>query len=56
MSLYDQIIAVYPELTNDDFDPFTGVISLRNDSDGNGDYVAKWDYTKPLPDGLKLGK
>ena len=56
MSLYDQIIDVYPELTNDDFDPFFGSISLRDDSDGAGDYIAKWDYSKPIPDGLKLGK
>ena len=56
MSLYDQIIAVYPELTNDDFDPTIGLISLRNDSDGAGDYIAKWDYPHPIPAGLKLGK
>jgi hypothetical protein len=56
MSLYDQIIAVYPELTNDDFDPFTGSILLRNDSDGAGDYIARWDYSQPIPAGLKLGK
>jgi hypothetical protein len=56
MSLYDKIMQAYPELTNDDFDPFTGVISLRNDSDGNGDYIYKWEYSKPIPEGLKLGK
>jgi hypothetical protein len=56
MSLYDQIIDAYPELTNDDFDPSFGSIYLRNDSDGEGDYIAKWDYSKPIPAGLKLGK
>jgi hypothetical protein len=55
MTLYDKIIAAYPELTDHDFSPF-GVISLRNDSDGSGDYIAKWEYSKPIPDGLKLGK
>jgi hypothetical protein len=56
MSLFDNIIAVYPELTNDDFDSFTGSILLRNDSDGEGDYIAKWEYSKPLPNGMKVGK
>lgn len=56
MSLYDKIIEVYPELTNKDFDPDTGMISLHNDSDGLGDYIAKWEYNKPIPNGLKLGK
>ena len=56
MSLYDKIMAVYPELTNDDFEPIIGSISLRNDSDGAGDYIAKWEYSKPIPDGLKIGK
>jgi hypothetical protein len=56
MSLYDQIIAVYPELTKDDFDSITGAIFLFDDSDGQGAYIAKWDYSKPIPEGLKLGK
>ena len=55
MNLYNQIIEVYPELTDRDFSP-NGVITLRNDSDGVGDYIAKWDYSKPIPDGLTLGK
>lgn len=56
MALYDQIVAIYPELTSVDFHPFDGTISLRNDSDGLGDYIAKWDYSKPIPEGMKLGK
>jgi len=55
MSLWEKIIAVYPELTDDDFG-FQGRIQLKNDSDGAGDYIAKWDYSKPIPEGLKLGK
>ena len=54
MKLYEQIMAVYPELTNKEFD--RGVILLRNDSDGLGDYIEKWDYEQPIPDGLQLGK
>jgi hypothetical protein len=47
MTLYEKIIAIYPELTNMDF---MTVITLQNDSDGNGDYIAKWDHpTLPRP-------
>lgn len=56
MTLYEQIIAVYPELTDADFFPQSGVIALRNDSDGLGDYIEEWNYSKPIPDGLKIGK
>ena len=56
MTLYEQIIAAYPELTDADFFPSFGVITLRNDSDGLGDYIEKWEYSKAIPDGLKLGK
>ena len=55
MTLYDKIIAAYPDLTDADFSD-TGIIELRNDADGAGDYIAKWEYPKPIPDGLKLGK
>ena len=56
MSLYEEIIAIYPELTDSDFNPPSGSIILQNDSDGEGDYIAKWEFSKPIPDGLKLGK
>jgi hypothetical protein len=56
MSLWNQIVEVYPELKDEHFHPATGCITLRNDSDGFGDYIAKWEYSKPIPDGLKLGK
>lgn len=47
MTLYDKIIALYPELTDKDF---LTVIRLQNDSDGKGDYIAKWDHpTLPRP-------
>jgi hypothetical protein len=54
MSLFDDIIAIYPELTVEDFYPRSGSIRLQND--GNGDYIAKWEYNKPIPEGLTLGK
>ena len=56
MNLYDKIIEAYPELTSKDFLPIDGVISLQNDSDNLGDYITKWDYSEPIPKGLKLGK
>jgi hypothetical protein len=55
MALWERIIEVYPELTSDDFD-FNGKIKLRNDGDGIGDYIEKWDYDQPIPEGLTLGK
>jgi hypothetical protein len=56
MALYDDIIAVYPELTLSDFDLSEGnKIILADDGDGIV-YIAKWEYSKPIPDGLKLGK
>jgi hypothetical protein len=54
MTLFEQIIAIYPELSNGDF--ANGVIRLQDDSDGQGAYIAKWDYSKPIPEGLSLGK
>jgi len=44
MTLYEKIIAIYPDLTESDFLPFTGTIQLQNDSDGKGDYIAKWEH------------
>lgn len=41
MNLYEKIIALYPELTTQDF---LTVITLQNDSDGRGDYIAKWEH------------
>lgn len=57
MNLYEQIIATYPELvptaTKDEF--YNGSIELRDDGDGIA-YIAKWEYSKPLPEGMKVGK
>jgi hypothetical protein len=53
--MYEKIIATYSELIDADFFPETGSIHLKDDGDGVA-YIAKWEYTKPLPSGLKLGK
>ena len=55
MSLYDDIVEIYPELISADFEP-KGSIELRNDGDDFGDYISKWDYSKPIPKGMQLGK
>ena len=41
MTLYEKIKALHPELTDRDF---MTVIRLQNDSDGKGDYIAKWEH------------
>jgi hypothetical protein len=55
MSLLDQIIEAYPELTIEDFNYRDGSIHLQDDGDGI-QYVKKWEYSKPIPSGIKLGK
>lgn len=47
MSLFDKIMAIYPSLQIEDF---RFLIALQNDSDGKGDYIAKWEHpTLPRP-------
>jgi len=47
MTLYEKIMALYPDLTAQNF---MTVIVLQNDSDGRGDYIAKWEHpTLPRP-------
>ena len=54
--LYDKIKTIYPELTDADFNPMTGTIFLQNDSDGKGDYIAKWEHpTLARPTDEQLG-
>ena len=51
--LYEKIKTIYPELTDNDF---MTVIQLQNDSDGKGDYIAKWEHpTLPKPTDEQLG-
>lgn len=54
MTLIEKILSLYPELANFDF--ASGVITLQNDSDGKGDYIAVWNHptlAKPTEDQLK---
>ena len=55
MSLYDDLVAALPELENSDVFANRTII-LQDDSDGQGAYIAKWEYSKPIPEGLHLGK
>jgi len=55
MTLYEKIISIYPQLTDADFYPIRGVITLQNDSDGNGDYIKSWNHptlTQPTQEQL----
>ena len=50
MTLFEKIVALYPELTEADFNPMRGTITLQNDSDGKGDYIKEWNHpTLPRP-------
>ena len=52
MTLYEKIMAIYPQLEQQDF---LTTIRLQNDSDGRGDYIAKWEHTLPRPTDEQLG-
>jgi len=55
MTLPEKIKTIYPSLTDADFSPMTGAILLQNDSDGKGDYIAKWEHptlSKPTEEQL----
>jgi len=52
MNLYEKIMAIYPQLEQQDF---MTIIRLQNDSDGKGDYIAKWEHTLPRPTDEQLG-
>lgn len=54
MTVYQTIIAVYPELEN--IDLFGAGIILQDDSDGQGVFITEWNYSQPLPEGMKVGK
>ena len=50
MTLAEKIKLIYPTLSDNDFMLPTGTITLQNDSDGKGDYIARWshpDFAQP---------
>lgn len=52
-TLFDKVIAAFPELTENALLFINGTIILQNDSDGSGDYIAAWNYSQPLPASLE---
>ena len=42
MTLYEKVISIYPELANQLLLRYG--ISICNDSNGQGDYIAKWEH------------
>jgi hypothetical protein len=46
MNLYEQIMAIYPQLEQQDF---LIAIRLQNDSDSKGDYIASWTHELSQP-------
>ena len=55
MDLFTKITNIYNELVAQDFYPGTGSILLSDDGDGI-QYISKWEYPKPIPEGMKVGK
>ena len=55
MELWEKIIAAYPEINPIDNFQELGIF-LQDDADGQGAYIVKWEYSKPIPEGLTLGK
>lgn len=53
-NLTERLIEALPELADNDPAFHPSKIYLRNDSDGYGDYIAAWNYEKPLPDGFTV--
>lgn len=49
MGLYEKILKIYPGLSEKDFLPSTGTILIQDDSDGRGQYIAKWDHNYQQP-------
>jgi hypothetical protein len=41
MTLYEKIKSIYPQLPDNEC---LTVIRVQNDSDGKGDYIAKWEH------------
>ena len=55
MTLSEKIMLMYPEITYSDFIGIGATISIQNDSDGKGDYIAKWEHpTLPKPTAEQL--
>jgi hypothetical protein len=54
MELWEKIIAAFPQILATDSFKSLGIY-LSDDGDGVT-YISKWEYSKPIPEGLKVGK
>jgi hypothetical protein len=54
MELWEKIIEAFPEIAPTDNFRALGIY-LQDDGDGIA-YISKWEYSQPIPKGLKLGK
>ena len=53
MKLWEKIVEAFPEIkATDNF----ANLGIELQDDGDGAYIAKWEYNKPIPEGLTLGK
>ena len=55
-TLYDRVMKLRPSLTDADFKPIKGTISLEDLSDGKGAYIASWTHetiSRPSDDEIK---
>lgn len=41
--MFEKLLKLYPSLTEADFG-LRGTVVIQNDSDGKGDYIAKWEH------------
>ena len=55
MQLWEKIIEAYPEIKATDNFIKLGIV-LEINSNENEAFIAEWNYSKPIPEGLKLGK
>jgi hypothetical protein len=54
MTLYEKVITIYPELLDIPMAFCNGLITLQDDLDGEGAYIAEWNYEKPPPTEAQL--
>lgn len=52
--MLETLYAAYRELEGADLRGLG--INLQDDSDGLGAWLVSWEYSKPLPAGIKVGK
>ena len=56
-SLYEKLSAEFADdIEAFNYAIFREKIMIQNDLDESGEYISAWDYSKPLPEGFKLGK